>query len=211
MSDAATDGNAPGDARHCRLRVTAGLSNVSIQAGEDMDRFLQAKFRGEVPRVDVDGSEITIRSQCSGLDALRTLFDRRRKPQGEITLNASVVWDLGMRGGVSNVSADLRDVRLDAIDIAGGIDRVEIDLPHPSGPVHLRIAGGVSRLTFHRPAGVPVALQARGGVTGLRVDGERFRPVGGVLNWESPGFNPDAAHFALDVHGGVSGLTIDTR
>jgi hypothetical protein len=71
MSETATNGSTSGDARHCRLRVTAGLSNVSIQVGADMDGFLQARFRGEVPRVDVDGSEITIRSQRSGLDALR--------------------------------------------------------------------------------------------------------------------------------------------
>jgi hypothetical protein len=95
MSETATNGSTSGDARHCRLRVTAGLSNVSIQVGADMDGFLQARFRGEVPRVDVDG--------------------------------------------------------------------------------------------------------------------QRLPSVGSALHWKSPGFHPDQAHYALDVSGGVSGVTVDTR
>jgi hypothetical protein len=109
------------------------------------------------------------------------------------------------------VTADLRDIQLGSLDVAGGVDSVEIDLPPPSVSVQLRVAVGVSDVAFHRPSGAPLSLHARGGVTALRVDGQRLPSVGSALHWKSPGFHPDQAHYALDVSGGVSGVTVDTR
>ena len=211
MSEVAAGERASAGEGRAELRLAAGLSNVSIEARTGMDRLVRGRFQGEIPGVDIDGSRVTIRSQRNPLDALLALLGCRPKPSGEIAINADLAWELDIWGGVSNVSADLRGARLESLEIAGGVNSVEIDLPRPSGAARVEITGGVSRVTLRRPAGVPVVLQARGGVSGLNLDGQRVRMIGGAYHWQSPGFDPDADHYSLDVRGGVSGMTLDTR
>jgi hypothetical protein len=198
-----------GNGRRATLRVTAGLSNVTIGTSAEMSGLVRGRFQGESPSINVDGSVVTLRSQRNALDMLLALLGRRPRPRGEITLDASPAWELDIQGGVSHVSADLREIELVSLDIAGGCRSIEIDLPRPTGPVQLQMAGGVLGVTFHRPEGVPVSIHARGGVSGLRVDGQSLPRVGGALRWESPGFSPDVAYYALDVSGGVRGVTVD--
>lgn len=194
-----------------RLNLTAGLTNLTIRAEPGLDRLVRARFRGDNPRVVVDGNEVTIRSRRKAVDGILEMLGRRRKPEGEITLNASMPWELRLRGGVSNVNADLHDIQLRSVDFAGGVGKLDLNLPQPSGAVPVRIAGGVTKVKLHRPAGVPVTLRARGGVVGLEVDDESFRPIGGVIHWQSPAFDPAQDHYALDISGGVSGLTVDSH
>ena len=38
---------------------------------------------------------------------------------GEVMLNRDVIWDLLIQGGVAHLDADLRDIRLRAIELGG--------------------------------------------------------------------------------------------
>jgi hypothetical protein len=194
-----------------RLSLEGGLSNVEIRADASLDRLLRGRFQGVRPAVDIDGSDVRVRSQHGGVDGLLRMFERRRNSSGEITLNASRIWELRIRGGASHVSADLRNTQVRSLEIVGGVEHVMVDLPHPSGAVRLRITGGVSDVRISRPAGVPVTVHARGGVNGLSIDAESFGPIGLSHRWQTPDFNPHAAHYALDVRGGVSDVSVESR
>ena len=194
-----------------RLSLEGGTTNISIRTDGELDRLVRGRFQGERPKVDVDGSDITVRSQRSGLGGLLRSVPRRGKSSGEITLNASRIWELRIRGGASHVSADLRNTQVRSLEIVGGVEHVMVDLPHPSGAVRLRITGGVSDVRISRPAGVPVTVHARGGVNGLSIDAESFGPIGLSHRWQTPDFNPHAAHYALDIRGGVSDVSVESR
>lgn len=74
----------------------------------------------------------------------------------------------------------------------------------------MRVAldGGSSEARIVRPAGVPVALTARGGVSRLRFDDERHESSGADLGIRSASYSKAPDRYELDLAGGVSRLTI---
>lgn len=93
--------------------------------------------------------------------------------------------------------------------MAGGLSQGEIWLPQPCGTVTVRIGGGVSGLRWHRPAGVAARVEIRGGASQLGLDPQYLGAVGGPVELEAPGYSAAAERYAVDVHGGVSQLSID--
>lgn len=83
------------------------------------------------------------------------------------------------------------------------------ELPEPDRELALRVEGGLSGALVRRPAAVPVRVAIDGGATDLRLDGDRFGAIGGVVRRHAPGAGADVAGIALRVMGGASGLTVD--
>jgi hypothetical protein len=71
---------------------------------------------------------------------------RRGPAGGQVTLNKDVSWDLRIRGGVAHLEADLRGLRVEAIEANHGASRLDLQLPRPSGVVPVRIGGGASHV-----------------------------------------------------------------
>lgn len=138
------------------------------------------------------------------------LLRRRHVPIGSLTvaLHPSVAWSIELRGGVSGLRADRRDLRVCELAIGGGARDVVVDLPWPNGELVLSIAGGLSKGVVRRPAATPVSVEIDGGATNLRLDDIEFGAIGGVVRQRtSPDTNANGV-VALRVLGGASGLTV---
>ncbi len=85
---------------------------------------------------------------------------------------------------------------------------LQLRLPHPSGTVRIALDGGSSEGRIVRPAGVPVALSARGGVSRLRFDDQKRESSGADLRISSPSYAKAPDRYELDLAGGVSRLVI---
>jgi hypothetical protein len=48
-----------------------------------------------------------------------------------VTLNQEMAWHIEVREGVAHLDADLRDLRLEALDLGWGASQVEVRLPAP--------------------------------------------------------------------------------
>jgi hypothetical protein len=136
------------------LLFVSSVSNVTIHADPSMEVLYRARFEGQVPIVRIKGGTVSI------VDDRFPRFGQRdswlERP-AEVMLNASITWHIEVRGSISRLTADLRQVRLGSIHLAGGASRTEIMLPRPSGTVSVRILGGASNVTVHRPEGVAAA------------------------------------------------------
>jgi len=204
-ADAAGGTSAPlGATTAGRLVFSAGASHVGIDAGARPEDLFDASFDGTVPEIRVQDGTVTVRYRHFAL------FEGRQRAS-RFSLNPTIPWDLEVRGGVSHCTADLRGLRLRALEVRGGMSEVELDLPAPVGMVPLRLVGGLSRLTVRRPAGSALTLSVRGGISRLAMDGHEFGAVGGQLRLESRDLREDGDHYALEITGGASRLTIETR
>jgi hypothetical protein len=125
-----------------------------------------------------------------------------------LALDPAVAWDLELRGGVAGLCADLRDLCIPGLVIAGGATDVIIDLPRPDGELPLRIEGGVSRALVRRPADVPVRLHVDRGVHELALDDVRYGAIGGAVRLRTGGEAAGDAEIALQVRGGASELSV---
>jgi len=187
-----------------RLRL-ARAAGVTIGADPSMREPYRASFEGPAPKVRVEDGTVTIRYRRRGLPP----FDRRTHAS-TITLNGSLGWRIEAGGGLNDVTAELDAVQLLALEVEGGARELVLSLPRPWRTVPVRLAGGASNTTIHRPASVAARVHVRGGTKQLQVDDQRFGAVGGETLWQSPDYDTAGHRYEITVVGGASTVTVDT-
>jgi hypothetical protein len=116
-----------------------------------------------------------------------------------------------VRGGASNLAADFDELKLGSLEIKGGASETVLTLPHPAGTATLRVLGGASDLTIHRPEGVAARILVRDGSSKLAFDEQHFGVIGGETRWQSPDYDRAADRYDIEISGGADGLTVDTE
>jgi len=185
-----------------RLEIPSGASNVRLQGDAAMAAFLRARFQGKAPKLEARGG--VVRMEYTRF----TLFDLR-KLGSRLTLNATVPWSLLLRGGVSKLDADLRELAVESIEVRGGVSHANFFLGRPSGTVPIRLTGGSHRLLVRRPADVPVCVRVSGGASRLALDSMYFGAIGGHSRVESPDYAAAVDRYDVEVTGGASVFRID--
>ena len=186
-----------------RLVFANGTARLTLRAASGMDDLYQARFEGTAPSVKVEDGVVTFRySRRFG-----GLFDWRSHP-GEVTLNAAVPWEVEVRGGAAQSDVDLSGLNLTSFVLKGGVSDLTLTLPEPSGVVPIRLSGGASKLSLHRPAGVEARLNVKGGAATLTFDEQSFDAVGGKVRLQSTGYVGAHDRYEIEVSGGASEVTI---
>ncbi len=126
-------------------------------------------------------------------------------------MNASIPWKIEAFGGVSGLTGDLSELRLDSFEVSGGADGVVLTLPQPSGTVSVRIDGGASNVTIRRPAGVAAGVDVRRGASNLAFDDQHFGAIGGETRLRTSDYGGAVHRYDISIAGGASDLTIEAR
>jgi DNA-binding MarR family transcriptional regulator len=187
-----------------RLVFSSWASRLVLRAGVGMDELYRASFEGPVPEVKVEGGTITFRYPRR----LR-LFDWS-KQGAELALNAAVPWRIELKGGASEVVAELGGLDLSGLEVRGGASSFRVELPEPSGTVPVRIAGGASEIVVRRPPGVAARVRLKGWASQLTFDDQTFGAVGSDVRLQSPGYEDAAGRYDVEVSGSASDLTLTT-
>jgi hypothetical protein len=164
-----------------------------------MPELFRASFDRRAPRVRVQGGTVTM--TFPGLFSAGV-------GRGEVMINGAIPWDVDVRGGASEVDADLTAARVTGFSLTGGASHFDVRLPRPEGMVPLRIRGGASRVTLSRPTGVPFRIRVNGGLSRLSVDGRQLGSAGGPATLDSPGYDQATDRYELDVSGGASRISV---
>ena len=138
-------------------------------------------------------------------------LDDRAGPLAQLELNASVPWDVEVRGGASRLLADLHGLRLGSLELDGGASRLVLLLPAPAGSVTVAILGGASNVAIRRPEGAAARLRVDGGATNLEFDERRFGAAGGRLDLRSRDYDGAADRYDIAVTGGANNLSVDRQ
>jgi len=201
-----------------RLVFLSGAPNVFLRGDPTLRELYRARFEGHVPRVRVRGGVVTVHYSRFNWFDWRARFAEAnveamlhwRKDRGEILLNARVPWDIELRGGASRLSADLGLVDLRSFELAGGASKIDLNLPQPTSVVSIRVTGGMSAVTIHRPSGVAARLTVTGGAAQIVLDDQRVKGAGNLL-LETPGAGSAPARYEVAIIGGASRVTLDSR
>jgi DNA-binding MarR family transcriptional regulator len=188
-----------------RLQFTKGAGKVTVRGDAGLTDLYRASFEGQPPDVSASGGVVTIQQRRRFRP-----FDWRRQ-SSEVTLNATIPWSIVLRGGMWKLTADLRPLRLESLEIAGGASDIEIWLPAPAGVVPVKMSGGASEVMLHRPRGTAVRAVISGGASQLVFDGQRLSAVGGRNRLESTGFDDAVDRYEMRFSGGASQVVIDQQ
>lgn len=195
-----------------RLIIVSGATHLTLRADPALPTLYQARFAHLIPDVWAEGGTVSVKyRRFHWLDWLTSLGKGWSTPRGEIVLNGAIPWEIDIRGGASWFEADLRGLTLDGFSLRGGASKAEVQLPHPTGAIPIRLIGGVSDFTIHRPVGTPARTRVRGGISSFLFDEQRFGTLAGDTRLETPGGASAPDRYDIAVTGGVSTMTIDAR
>ena len=183
-----------------RLAFKAGASEVVLRASDDLADLYRGKFEGAVPQVRVREGTVTIQYRGRPFDW--------RKRRADVTLNASLPWNIEVNGGASRFTAYLASLDLGGFEMAGGVDKMGLSLGQPQGVVPIRISGGANRIQVERPAGVPVRLRMQGPMGRAELDGQK---LGGSVQetvLHSDGARSAKDVFEIDVEGAMASIRV---
>jgi DNA-binding MarR family transcriptional regulator len=199
---AQSDFAAPiGGLSRARLLFKSGANELLIRGSDDFDDLYRATFDGPVPQVRLRDGIVTI--QYKG----RLQWDWRDR-RANVSLNASVPWDVEIVGGSSKLQGKLASVDLRSFELNGGVDQLRLTLGRPAGVVPIRLIGGANNARFERPAGVPIQLQLSGGAGGVEFDRQKLGATAGHSLLESAGAAEANDRFVIEVTGGVNRIAV---
>lgn len=185
-----------------RLVFAHGASRLTLRVEHGMDDLYRASFEGAVPKIKVEDGVVSV-----SRSRRHTIFDPRRHSE-EFTLNASVPWEIEVRGGAVHIDADFGELELSSFVLKGGVVDLDLTLPQPSGVVPIRLSGGVSKVSVHRPKGVEARMSVKGGVSKLSFDEQSFDALGGKVQLQSRGYAGAVDRYEIDVSGGAVEITV---
>jgi DNA-binding MarR family transcriptional regulator len=178
----ASEHSAPiGGLTEARLALRSGLSALRLRPGAAAGELYRATFEGATPQVRLRDGRVLV--QYRGLP-----FDWRKRT-ATFALTTTIPWTVEIAGGIQRLEADLRSVSLRRFELAGGAERVQIEVGRPDGIVPVRIVGGIRNVRLERPTGVPVRLEVNGGAAEVILDGVRLGKKGGQTTLESAGWD----------------------
>lgn len=185
-----------------RLVVSSGASRLTLRADAGMAELYRASFEGTVPDVKAEGGTITIRYPR------RLRLFKRHQQAAEVALSAAIPWQIVVRGGASEVVAELAGLDLAGLEVEGGASQLRLHLPEPSGTVRVRIAAGASDVTIRRPPGVTARVRLKGWASALTFDDQTFGDMLTDMRLQSPGYEGAPRRYDIVVSGSGSQFTL---
>ena len=185
-----------------RLVFPSEAFRLSLRADNVKDVLYQARFEGPVPDVKIKNGVVTVRYPR------RLWVPNLEKRAAEVTLNVAIPWQIALQGGAAETTAELGGLNLASLEVKGGLHKVRLELPMPSGVVPVRLSGGVAEAAIHRPAGVAARVHLKGWATEFAFDEQTFTAVGNDLRLQSQGFDPATPFYDIEIDSSAAYLTI---
>ncbi|HEY7025734.1 MAG TPA: MarR family transcriptional regulator [Candidatus Limnocylindrales bacterium] len=187
-----------------RVIVETSATRLRFGGSAAQGNLLGATFDGPLPDVRAATGAVRVRYSRSAMSAVTTR-------EAKVALSSAVPWAIEIEGGLTDLVGSLAAVSLDRLELDGGANHIDLELPKPSGTAVIRIRGVVSSARFVRPRGAQVALRVDGGISHLTFDGRSYKNVSGARRVASRDFASSEDRYEIDVRGGASSLEIVQR
>jgi cell wall-active antibiotic response 4TMS protein YvqF len=208
------DLNGPvGSLSRAQLNLEFGASGVEVRAvplGDDLYRAHFDYSPGEpAPTATLDRERGTVTIQQNP-HFNPFGFSGSHRDHVVLRLNARLPWTIHVTGGASQMTLDLGEGHVAGVQISGGASQMDLTLPAPQGTIRIEISGGASQMHIRAASGSAARISITGGVGTLNVNGSSQAGIG-QLDWETPSYASATDRYDIQMTGGASTVTLDTR
>jgi len=195
------------------LDLNYSAASVDVTAGSLGDTLYRVHVDypgGENPptiNLDRESGKLEIRESASFSPF--HLFGSNRRHLALI-LTDRIPWTIQLGGGAANLSLDLRHLQLTELDISGGANQVEAQLPAPKGTVRIDVSGGASNLTLRAPAETEWRVGVSGGASAMTINGSTSGTLGGDFERQSSRYASATNRYDIQISGGASHVDFKT-
>ena len=191
-------------ATEARVRLEHGAGRLRVRAGEG-SALVEGRCAGGVD-TDVERSAGRVEVRLRGRVGFPWGGGRERGFEWDLELSRHVPLELEVRSGASDSDLDLTDLRLTELQIHTGASKTTARLPS-AGRYTVRAGGGAMSMVFRVPEGVAARIEARGGLSDVKVDERRFPRWG--AEWRSADY--DAAEHRADIRLDTGAASVEIR
>jgi hypothetical protein len=195
------------------LDLNYGAATIDVKAASLGDTLSQAHgdYPGgeNPPTISLDRESGTLQIRESSSFSPFHLFGGSRRHL-QLTLTDQVPWSMQIGGGAATLRLDLRHAQLSKLDISGGANQLDAQLPSPKGTVTINVSGGANNVTIVAPAHTQWRVAVSGGVSAVTINGSSSGNLGGDFQQQSPGYNAATDRFDIVISGGASHLDFRT-
>ena len=195
------------------LDLNYNAATVDIQAGNLADSLYQARVdypaSDNPPTISLDRVTGTLEIHETSSFAPFHIFGSSRRHL-VVTLTDRIPWAIQVGGGATNLRLDVPGLLLSKLEVSGGANSLDAQLPTPKGTVVIDVSGGASNLTLRAPAQSEWRVAVSGGVSAVIINGSTSGSLGGDFQRQSPGYNSAANRFDITISGGASRVDFRT-
>jgi hypothetical protein len=188
-------------------------ATIDVKAASLGDTLYQAHVdypSGEnPPTISLDRESGTLQIRESSSFSPFHLFGGSRR-HVQLTLTDQVPWSIQIGGGAATLRLNLRHAQLSKLDISGGANQLDAQLPSPKGTVTINVSGRANNVTIVAPAHTQWRVAVSGGVSAVTINGSSSGNLGGDFQQQSPGYNAATDRFDIVISGGASHLDFRT-
>ncbi len=194
------------------LDLNSGVA-TDVRSGTLGDQLYQAHVDdasgAPAPNVSLDRDSGTLEIRSSDGFVPFRFFNRTRRRHLALTLSDRLPWAVQLSLGAAAVHLHLAHLQLSRLEISGGADRLDAELPKPRGTLRVDVAGGVRTLTLRAPAGTEWTVNVSGSVSAMEINGTRVNGIGD-LHQQSHGYASATNRLDIEVSGGASHVDFRT-
>jgi hypothetical protein len=195
------------------LDLNYAAATIQVQGGTLGDALYQAHVDypgGENPptiSLDRETGRLQIR-ESSSFSPFHLFGAQRRNLR--LVLTDQIPWSIQIGGGAANLRLDLRHAQLSKLEIAGGANQLDAQLPTPKGTVVINVSGGAINVTIRAPSHSPWRVTVSGGVSAISINGNSSANLGGDFQQQSPEYGAATNRFDIEITGGASHVDFRT-
>jgi hypothetical protein len=162
------------------FEVMDGVGAIRLRSDDLNDDLYRVTTPGDHPvrpRVTRNDGDVRLNLEPAGGEGLV-----------DVALNAGVLWTLRLHGGTRQTVIDLRNGRLDGIELGGGSTQIDLTLPAPARVVPVRLTAGAERVEVRLPVNTPVRVQFAAGAGQVNLDGAARQGIAPGQSFTANGF-----------------------
>ena len=193
--------------------INYGATSIDVKAGSLGNSLYQAHVDypgGEnPPTISLDRETGTLQIRESSSFSPFHLFGGQRR-HVQLTLTDQVPWSIQIGGGAANLHLDLRHAQLSKLEISGGANQLDAQLPTAKGTVLIGVSGGANNVKMVAPAHSEWRVAVSGGVSAVTINGSSSGNLGGDFQQQSQGYGSATDRFDIEISGGASHIDFRT-
>lgn len=204
-----------GYARRANVSFEGGAGDIRIGSTSGSDVRATGTSQFGAPRLTVNRSDESA-DVVLGVGGGHTDFIAGDFGAGrvDVGLPESVLWDVTLNTGGSNLVADLTSTRLSALTLKTGASSVDMKLGRVAseestvGIVPIVVKAGVSSIIIRVPRGVAARVEPHNGLSSMNVASEFERAADN--SYQTSGYASARTGYDIQVESGIAGVSILT-
>ena len=191
-----------------RLRLRHGAGRLTLSAGASPGNLLEASCAGGIDyqtRREGNTMNLNLRMPSNRIWGVPWNWFPGQT-DCSLRLNSDIGISFDINTGASDSRLDLEDLRVPDIRLQTGASSTHLTLPKSAGHTRVDIESGVASLSLRVPQGVAARIQVKGGLSGVKVDTQRFARSGSV--YQSADYDSAANKADIYIQTGVGSVDI---